>query len=348
MSPKTFISVQFLRFVAAMLVVLSHANYVADAFFPKSSSTLVTYLLDFGRCGVHIFFVISGFVMVYSTFSRVPAMSPRDFLMRRFFRIYPIYGLYALAYLAWKITESGQPLAVVDVLRSLALWPGYSSLLIGQGWTLSYEVYFYICFAVVIPLGMKRSIAALLTFFVISIALRRLLPIEQPAADIISNPLLLEFLAGCGIAAAVLNGFELSLTACRLTIGLAVLIFVAGLCLGYNRIPTVLVWGIPSTLLVGGFAFAEIKGQKINQKVAELGDSSYSLYLIHAILLNGMFYATSRLILDLGLLERVVLCVLFSMACCATAIICFKFIERRLYFLRFVRAKPALGTASPT
>jgi exopolysaccharide production protein ExoZ len=341
MLPKTFVSVQFLRFIAALLVVLSHANYLADFYFPKSNSALVTYLFDFGHCGVHIFFVISGFVMVYSTFSPSPAMSPRDFLLRRFFRIYPIYWLYALAYLAWKVSESGQPLPLSDVLRSLALWPGYSSLLIGQGWTLSYEVYFYVCFAVAIPLGVNRGLIGLFTFFVVSIALRRLLPIDQPVADVISNPILLEFIAGCGIAAAVLNEINISLTTCRLAIGSAVMSFVAGLYFGYDKIPTVIGWGIPSALLVGGFALAELKGQTINEKLAALGDSSYSLYLIHAILLNGMFYTSSHFISGFGLLERLVLCALFSVVCCLIAIVCFNLIERRLYRLRVVRIKPA-------
>jgi exopolysaccharide production protein ExoZ len=179
-----------------MLVVLSHASYLSDFYFPKSNSALVTYLFDFGHCGVHIFFVISGFVMVYSTFSTTPAMSPSAFLLRRFFRIYPIYWVYALAYLAWKITDPAQSLPLVDILKSLALWPGYSSLLIGQGWTLSYEVYFYICFMVVIPLGMSRGVIALFTFFIASIALRRFLPIHQSTADLVSNSLLLEFIAG--------------------------------------------------------------------------------------------------------------------------------------------------------
>lgn len=329
-----------------MLVVLSHAGYLADVYFPKSSSALVTYLFDFGHCGVHIFFVISGFVMVYSTFSPSPAMLPRDFLMRRFFRIYPIYWAYALVYLVWKISESGEPIPTGDVFRSLALWPGYSSLLIGQGWTLSYEVYFYLCFAVVIPLGMIRGPIALSALFVASIALRKLLPIDQPSVDIISNPILLEFIAGCGIATAALSGIKLSMAIYRLAIVVAVTAFAVGLCFGYNRIPTVIAWGIPSTLLVGGFAFAELRGRTINHKMAMLGDSSYSLYLIHALLLKGMFYATSRLVSELGMLERIVLCVLFSAACCAIAVIFFKFIERRLYTLRVIRPKPALGTAA--
>jgi exopolysaccharide production protein ExoZ len=346
MLPKTFISVQFLRFVAAMLVVLSHANYASGVYFPASSASSVTYLFEFGHCGVHIFFVISGFVMVYSTFMPSPAMSPRDFLFRRFFRIYPIYWVYAAAYLIWKISD--QSFLIADVFKSLALWPGYSSLLIGQGWTLSYEVYFYICFAVAIPLGMKRSVIALLVFFAASIALRKFLPIEQPVADLISNPLLLEFIAGCGIAAAVLSGFKLSLAACRSMMGFAALIFVAGLDFGYSRLPTIIVWGIPSALLVAGFVLAEVAGQTINSKLARLGDSSYSLYLIHAILLAGMFYATSFLMSDIHLLERIALCAVFSVACCVTAIILFKFVERRLYGLRFVRTKPALETASTT
>jgi exopolysaccharide production protein ExoZ len=334
MFPRTFLSVQFLRFIAALLVVLSHANYVAGVYWSNSNSPTVSYLFDFGHSGVHIFFVISGFVMVYSTFSSTPAMSPRDFLLRRFLRIYPIYWLYALGYLVWKIGEMG-PLPAPDIVRSLLLSPGYSSLLIGQGWTLSYEVYFYLCFAAAITLGMNRGLIALSMFFVVSIALRKLLPIDDPTAGLISNSLLLEFIAGSGIAAAVLNGFQIPMFACRAAIGTAVLAFGAGVWFGYDRIPTVISWGAPSALLVGGLAFAELKGHIPNRmkRAAYLGDSSYSLYLLHTILLSGMFYGASR-VFSGNHFERLILCVVFSVACCLISIICFNWIEKRISRMR--------------
>jgi exopolysaccharide production protein ExoZ len=140
MLPDTFKSIQFLRFIAAFLVALSHAEYISRNHWPRMP--MGSYLFGFGACGVHIFFVISGFVMVYATFARSRAGIPASkFVWRRFVRIFPIYWIYAAVYLA-----AGHQISLRDTIGSLLLLPGYSSLIIGQGWTLSFELYFYICF----------------------------------------------------------------------------------------------------------------------------------------------------------------------------------------------------------
>jgi peptidoglycan/LPS O-acetylase OafA/YrhL len=134
------------------------------------------------------------------------------------------------------------------------------------------------------------------------------------------------------------------MAACRLALIGGVLLFVAGLSFGYDRIPSVICWGIPSVMLVSALVFAELNGLTINHRLAKLGDSSYSLYLVHAILLNGIFYAASHLVSDLGPLQRLLLCASFSAACCLIAVVFFNLIERKLYRLRFVLAKPAPAT----
>jgi len=140
MLPKTFLSIQFLRFVAAFAVVLSHSEFISGVYWPKD--TTASYMFGFGHVGVHIFFVISGFVMVYSTFARSSEGIPvSDFLWRRFVRIFPIYWIYAAVYVGF-----GHQIGMADAVGSLLLLPRYSSLIIGQGWTLSFELYFYICF----------------------------------------------------------------------------------------------------------------------------------------------------------------------------------------------------------
>src|SRR5665213_3234536 len=95
-------SIQFLRFVAATLVVISHTTWAIQDYFAGTLPSLfirITDVAHFGGSGVHIFFVISGFIMVYTSFKRSDrTFSTSQFLIRRIIRIYPIYILYSLIY----------------------------------------------------------------------------------------------------------------------------------------------------------------------------------------------------------------------------------------------------------
>ena len=151
-------SIQFLRFIAASLVVLSHSVLAADHYFAGSIPPSTIYLTNFGASGVHIFFVISGFVMVYTSFRKNSEFSSEVFLTRRFIRIFPIFWIYAAMYmLAHQTVLQTYDLSVQDIFKSLLLLPGHSSSIIGPGWTLSFEVYFYICFAIFMSSGPLRG-----------------------------------------------------------------------------------------------------------------------------------------------------------------------------------------------
>ena len=171
----SIVSIQFLRFVAATLVVFVHASEVLHGRISGSISKEFLKNAFFGASGVHIFFVISGFIMVYTSFygKDVKNFSPSEFLSRRFVRIYPIYFVYCALYLAFYGIMAGGPFpSWGELVGSLALFPGYSSRIIGPGWTLGFEVYFYFCFSIAMMLGMRRGMLALTIFFLLSIIVR--------------------------------------------------------------------------------------------------------------------------------------------------------------------------------
>ena len=79
------LSLQYLRGIAALLVVAFHAaEYLA-----RASGRPAGFPFTAGVSGVDVFFVISGFVITWSSAGR--AMSPADFLWRRAVRIVPLY-----------------------------------------------------------------------------------------------------------------------------------------------------------------------------------------------------------------------------------------------------------------
>ena len=115
--------------------------------------------------------MISGFIMVYTSFGNTTRkFLSSEFLLRRFIRIYPIYWIYSALYIAFPIVSAGYSLSVWNLLRSLLLLPDYSSLIIGQGWTLSYEIYFYICFGAFMRLGLFRGLLVMTLFFLFCVA----------------------------------------------------------------------------------------------------------------------------------------------------------------------------------
>jgi exopolysaccharide production protein ExoZ len=338
---RQVLSIQFLRFVAATLVVFNHAIAPLQKLFPNLETNDIKYLCDFGASGVHIFFVISGFVMVYTSFPSLRAdFSSSIFVTRRFTRIYPIYWLCALLYISFRHISGAE--SVVDFVGAFFLIPGYSSLIIGPAWTLAYEVYFYLCFAIFMTMGLARGLTAMAAFFVCSIALGSLLNTQwlngiHPAFFVLTNTLLLEFMFGALIAYGLLLGFKPSRSICVLLLVTAIAAFAAGLVVGYHRGPTVLMWGVPSALLIGSLAFLEQHETGfLVKKFAFLGDSSYSLYLLHVLIVDLSIAILVHYYSVLGSsLELIALLVLIVYIAVGLSYLFHESVEKTL--LRFVR-----------
>ena len=283
---STIHSIQVMRAVAAMLVVLFHAQ---QAFHRAGSPTLIrdeAYLFSFGAVGVHIFFVISGFIMVHTT-RLAGGIDAKAFLRRRLLRIYPIYWICAGLYLAVHLAI-GQPydLSIGQAVNALLLIPADASRIIGPAWTLSFEMYFYISFAIFMLLGLNRGLLALTGFYLGAIILFHVFDLSRFFL-IGGNSLLLEFIAGCAIG-WILKVGRMPARGGWLAIGLALLLFAAGIWFGFDRLPSVVIWGVPSTLLVLGCIMVENAAGAVPviRKVGILGDSSYALYLVHILVIT--------------------------------------------------------------
>jgi exopolysaccharide production protein ExoZ len=337
------VSIQFLRFVAATLVVFWHSIEAINQHFPGSISKTIIQNGFFGASGVHIFFVISGFIMVYTSFYKRTdgTFSWSTFLSRRFVRIYPVYFVYCAFYIYFYHNFLGAPLlSIGQLIGALLLVPGYSAKIIGPGWTLAYEVYFYLCFSVAMMLGLKNGIRALTAFFLASISLGFFVDTSPQAIFVFTNSLLIEFLLGAWIGYAVVSDVRIGDLPARLLLLLGLTGFMAGIIFGFARLPSVLTWGAPSALLAGGFVFIERNGHipTLIRKCAFLGDSSYSLYLIHVVLIDiviQMLLATnsSQSLVTcaqfIGSGGMILVCCIVSAYCIAVAIVLYQLIEKR-------------------
>lgn len=283
----TMHSIQLLRAIAALLVVLYHGQLAISTRFARPAFPFETYLFSFGAVGVHIFFVISGFIMVY-TMRVDQKFVAREFLRKRILRIYPIYWVcIALYILVHFLLERPYLLSGPEIFGALALFPDDASAVIGPAWTLSFEMFFYICFGVAMKFGATRGLFMLGSVFTLSIVAGIFFPAEDALGRLVTNSLLLEFIAGAAIGWLLATG-RLPRRGGPGILLFALAMFAAGIAVGHDRLPSVFMWGIPSTVLVAGAVIWENAHGFKNEirRLSHFGNSSYVLYLIHLLVIT--------------------------------------------------------------
>lgn len=329
-------SIQLMRAIAAMLVVLFHVHQAFALRFTPPFFAAESYLFAFGAVGVHIFFVISGFIMVYTN-PPGKAFAASRFFQRRLLRIYPIYWICAALYFAVHVLI-GQPYTIdaLEAAGALLLLPGNASSIIGPAWTLAFEMYFYLCFGLAMLAGPGRGLILLIGFFAISVAAGALLQIDHPVWILVTSSLLIEFIAGAAIGWLLVSGKLPGRGGLTIT-GSAVVLFVAGIAAGYERAPSVVMWGVPSVLLILGLAMHEAARapSALVRKLGHFGDSSYALYLIH-ILLVTLAIEAARQIPALAQQPPALIAIPFALA----ALLVAEFLHHRV-------EKPLLGWLTP-
>ena len=294
--------IQGLRGIAVLLVVLTHARYFLS---DTPAWPLAETLLRPGAFGVDLFFVISGFIMVHTTRrSDGSARYALDFMIKRFARIWP---LYALATLAWLLVNHQSfaflhnPTTVRTLVLSLLFQPVdlaaplFFGAALPLGWTLNFEMYFYLVFAAALLLGRWRALFLLAWVMLTVLALpafKRELTLDVMSnfafsfayLNLMTNPIVLEFFAGALIGWCFNQGwFRLrSPSVCRHILMLTVVIAVWAAWSGITRFHGPLDWGWVAALLVLGMALTS-KTLVITPPpvLVWLGAISYSLYLTH-------------------------------------------------------------------
>ncbi len=199
-------SLQALRAIAAWVVIVDHA--LQELTNNQAGNPLTHLGWTMGGIGVNLFFVISGFIMVqisWETFGR-PASSA-NFLRRRLIRIVPLYWIATFAALAYHRVSAthGEHAGWPELIHSLAFIPfagedGSWAPILGQGWTLNYEMMFYAIFAVGLFLRRQIALPAVGTILGAFVFSRPLL--SNPTWAYLASPLVLWFV--WGMARAVL------------------------------------------------------------------------------------------------------------------------------------------------
>lgn len=272
-------NVQLLRAIAALGVVVAHTSILNSILATSFVQKINGYQYV---AGVDLFFVISGFIMIYITRD---GARPGTFLLARAARIYPLWWVLSLAAApATVLVLVGYPHEQAGYLvRSLFLLPTSVNAQgelylppVGAGWTLIYEMFFYLVFALALATGPRllslKASAALLACYGIGF----LLPDRSLAKVFLGNAVYLEFIFGMAIAEVYFaRRFD--------WLAVAALIAAATYLRWYpsadNATYRAIWWGVPSAALLMLALALERLRIRAPQFLAFFGDAAYATYL---------------------------------------------------------------------
>ena len=293
-------SIQLLRAIAAWMVVFYHVMQIY--FGLNGDGWFSVFFSKYGSIGVDIFFVISGFVIYNSTYGK--NISPTHFMMNRLIRIVPAYWIYTLltALLVYyykgliPFTQLGRGFLVDSLLFIPSMNPSGIGLypLLTVGWSLNYEMAFYLVFSLALVASERYRLLAICGGIVI---LQAGLPKLSNEFAFYSENFVYEFL--CGVLVCVLHNkgwlkkINFPLAVMIFCIAIAVMTTKEGLPPhGWlhtgNYLYTI---GIPCAVIVAVVLSQETYIPNLNLLV-QMGNWSYATYLSHVIVLSAAYRTT--------------------------------------------------------
>ncbi|MGS0756859.1 acyltransferase family protein [Roseateles sp. GG27B] len=257
-------SLQAARAMAALMVVLFHLGLVIEKYFNTNSLTA-----PWGRSGVEFFFVLSGFII---TTAHTNDIGKRErlgiFIRKRLVRIYPIYWLVFLVTLAggYRFVD----LSIFEVFTALSLAPTGTVPVISVAWSLQWEMVFYVIFG----LSILNPAAGLVSLFGAFFFL--------PGATIFLSL----FLAGAFFS--LIQNYKFPFHGPKTAFAGAAIFATAGTIETVYGSQSNFLYGLGSGILIFGLVQSERAGTIIgrNQILQLIGNSSYSIYLLHYPLIS--------------------------------------------------------------
>ena len=275
---KQLSTIQILRAIASTSIVYYHINTSAK----------------FGSFGIDIFFIISGFVMAMMATNGETA---KNFAINRISRIVPLYWLitsFVLLLAAIKPALLDQTTAnLINYLKSLLFIPyfrenGQLHPMLGVGWTLNYEMFFYFSVWLIILFNnkyavWKNSLLILGFYFLFGNFIENKL-----LNEFFANKMIIEFIFGM-IVFIIYEKNYLSKISSKIMLIVAVILYIfmslVEVVATQNamEINKFFLYGIPSFILVLSFVHLEeiIPTNKFSKILVDAGNASYATYLSH-------------------------------------------------------------------
>lgn len=301
---KRIDTIQLIRGIGALMICLFHLKGLLNS----STSHFGTTYFGGGAIGVALFFIISGFILVYSTQKNDGSKCyVKNFIVKRLIRIVPLYYVMVLFwvfaydrnldYFHKDYTTLVNTLCFVPIFDS-PVGPSYGMPPLKIGWALNYEIFFYFIFAISLFMKRFRWVALFAIFFSLVVLFPLILkgfvsfnPAFNYQYDLLylslmTNPMMIYFAIGVLIGLLYLTEFSIK----PKWIQTSLLILSLGLFLMiYFRVSPFIEnffinLSICSLLVFGLLFFKKEKGIRVPSLLVYLGDMSYSLFLIHPII----------------------------------------------------------------
>lgn len=343
--------IQVLRAVAVLMVVAFHLGTIEAKY--GGGGALLPHAVEAGIAGVDLFFVISGFVM--ATLMRGAFASPRNalgFLVRRAERIYPPYWFYTALVLAvwlwnpaWVNSSQG---GRIDWISSFLLLPmeGLPALMVG--WSLIFEMFFYLVMAAFLAFLPERRFGwALAGWALLATALSLLIRDRGgPWTQVAINPMALEFIAGAALARQWWAGRGIPIpwpfgAMALAAIAIAYLVYAPYAPDAFAGTWMRVVLFLPCALILVMTALGrESQGAAAPRGLVAIGDASYSIYLSHVLVLSalGRIWAPFA---HPGWWDNLIALPLLAVATIAAGLASHRWLEKPV--LRFFRARRLRG-----
>jgi peptidoglycan/LPS O-acetylase OafA/YrhL len=364
-------SIQYLRAFAAILVVYTHSlsfingggdSYQGNFFFLKK----------FGAIGVDLFFVISGFIISYVSYKLNGKREFLEFLKKRFLRVNPTYYIASLFALILRfISKPDSSFPSSEVIKSFTIIPiidhGPFSWkpMLPVGWTLAFEWLFYLLFALLILLSVRKKFVAVILIIGGLTFLGYILPLDNIQYKFITSPIIWEF--GMGVLIYLVYSRWGNYINKQIGIGMLVcggLLYIAIILKGYGVYSEAhanteaqanynslfywyrtILWGFPSAMIVFGCIFWE-KGEEFksffsNKTILLLGDASFAIYLVHTLVISFI----NKFIKYLDFIPADVLVIVAVIIGIVTGVFYYLFIESKMtkFFSKYyIRKKTQL------
>jgi len=163
--PRHYAFVNALRGVAALLVMVFHQQIHTFYHYPKEqipTNTATWWLVfgffDLGKYAVAVFFMVSGFLIPATLRKRDSSL--RQFVISRFFRLYPAYWV-SIALMVGAMASLGRlgEVSMKNVAVNLTMFQKFlgQADFVGVFWTLQIELVFYILVALMFKFGKINS-----------------------------------------------------------------------------------------------------------------------------------------------------------------------------------------------
>lgn len=280
-------SIQVLRGIAAIAVAFYHTHLILMQY---GDIDILGWLAIHGKGGVNIFFTLSGFIILKAHWKHIgqPRQIP-NYLYRRWSRLYPLYWLLTLVFIAASMTGLGRPdfsWSPLNLLSSFALYElGVDATPPLQvAWTLFYEVKFYLAFVLLLV----SPFLGIVAFAVWTLA-ALYSTVTTGAVDAgWLSPWMLYFIAGMlvYVASERLPRWAAWPSAAVAAVLVAIYALRPDLHITYsggNILPSLL-WLLPVCAL-GLFSTVQLDTARQHDGRGlwtRLGDASYSIYLVHS------------------------------------------------------------------